>query len=149
MARKKRKSQKPGYIDDKGGSSTFLKNTLRKIGAGFAVILFLAIGFGVPYVFIGPSIENAWASRDIWFFLGALAVVSMSAVSVLVSREAFIKGLPYHALGLVGFFFVGNYLSIFESLRSVGATIYLASWVIFFVFDTVFLAISKQKNINL
>ena len=144
--RKKSKPPKNRRSKKKPQNRSYGTSILSKIFAIFLGAIFSLLGLGVSYVLIGPVIINSSANNDYRFFIGALVIAGVAISGVRASRSGLWKGVPFHLTGILMFFFVGRYLSFFESLQILGAIIYLGTWVWAYLLDTIITSFSKRPQ---
>ena len=144
--RKKSKPPKNRRSKKKPQNRSYGTSILSRIFAIFLGAIFSLLGLGVSYVLIGPVIINSWANNDYGFFIGALVIAGVAISGVRVSRSGLFKGVPFHLTGILMFFFVGRYLSFFESLQILGGIIYLGTWVWAYLLDTIITSFSKRPD---
>ena len=115
----------------------------------FAVVLgasFFFFGAGVSYILIGPILINSWANNDYGVFVGGLLIIVLAIAGVRASRFGLMKSIPFHLIGILGFFFLGRYILFFESLQILGGVIYLGIWVWAYLIDTIITSFAKQTK---
>ena len=144
--RRKSKPSKNRRSGRKTQNKSYGTSILTKIFASFLGAIFSFLGLGVTYVLIGPLVVSSWANNDYGFFIGALVIAGVAISGVRASRSGLWKGVPFHLTGILMFFFVGRYLSFFESLQILGAIIYLGTWVWAYLLDTIITSFSKRPQ---
>lgn len=110
---------------------------------GVFVFLF---GLGLISVFVLPSFVAAWREGEVLFFVGAVVIFGIAIVSVSRAGPSLLRGIPFHAAGVLGPFMVGSIISSLERLTVAGGFIYLASWAWIFLGDTLVRSVRTRRS---
>ena len=137
----RKKSNRKNYRKRAPGTSIFTKVFAVVLGASF-----FFLGAAVSYILIGPILVNSWDNNDYGVFVGSSLIIALAIAGVRASRFGLMKSLPFHLIGVLAFFFLGRYISFFESLQILGGVIYLGVWVWAYLIDTIITSFTKRTQ---
>ncbi|MDA1095755.1 MAG: hypothetical protein O3B84_00645 [Chloroflexi bacterium] len=121
------------------------RRALAGAGALFAVIL-LVLALGLSGLVL-PAAINAVLDFNVPLLVGAAAIIATAAAGVAIAGTSMFKGIPFHALGVLGPYYFGSTFESFQAISAIGPVLYLATWCWGLLGETVFGLIKARRTL--